>query len=157
MSSAVSRLNTANNMDGNLAAFTHSTECVIDDSAQPGSIENIMEFYEAAGMDYAHWSRALNMHIGFYRWGMNPFDREQMLEQINLEVASRLALIRDDEAFLIDLGCGAGSVSRTIAKYYKNSTIKGVTITPSQVNIASELNAIEGLERQIEILRADYA
>ncbi len=26
------------------------------------------------------------MHFGFFRWGMNPFNREAMLEQMNQEI-----------------------------------------------------------------------
>jgi len=37
--------------------------------------------YAEAGPDYASWSAAFNMHFGFFRWGMNPFNREAMLEQ----------------------------------------------------------------------------
>jgi len=139
-------------MDGNLAALIQSI-----DADQRLPHDQVIEFYDEAGLDYAHWSPGLNMHIGFYRWGMNPFDRERMLEQINLEVAYRLQLNPDDRAFLIDLGCGMGAVARTVAKYYENALIKGVTISPSQVRIASEVNASKGLDRQIEILRADYA
>jgi MPBQ/MSBQ methyltransferase len=79
-----------------------------------------------------------------------------MLEQINFEVASRFQFNPADRVLLIDLGCGAGAVARTVAKYYKNSVVKGITITPSQVKIASELNVAEGLDRRIEILLADY-
>jgi MPBQ/MSBQ methyltransferase len=143
-------------MDGNSTALIGSAECVIGSFDQAASLERVIEFYEEASMDYAHWSHGLNMHIGFYRGGLNPFDREAMFEQLNLEVASRLQLGPEDHAFLIDLGCGMGAVARTVARYYKNSTIKGVTIAPSQVRIASKLNARQGLDRRIEILRADY-
>ncbi|MEP6848424.1 MAG: methyltransferase domain-containing protein [Acidobacteriota bacterium] len=118
--------------------------------------ERIVHFYEEAGQDYEHWSPGLNMHLGFYRWGMNPFDREAMLEQLNHEIAKRLQLPSVTGTFLIDLGCGMGAVSRTVAKCYPNAKIKGVTLAPSQVRIASERNKISGLEKQIEILEADY-
>jgi hypothetical protein len=49
-------------------------------------------YYEEAGPDYAAWSPNFNMHFGFFRRGMNPFDREAMLEEMNLQVLRRLAL-----------------------------------------------------------------
>jgi MPBQ/MSBQ methyltransferase len=47
-------------------------------------------YYEEAGPDYAAWSAAFNMHFGFFRWGMNPFRREAMLEEMNRQVFDRL-------------------------------------------------------------------
>jgi hypothetical protein len=94
-------------------------------------------FMSRAGLDYEHWSPGFNMHLGFYRRGMNPFDREAMLEQMNLEVAKTLDLDVNGESMLIDLGCGMGSIARSVARYYSRSRIKGITLVPSQVRIAS--------------------
>jgi hypothetical protein len=33
---------------------------------------SFQRYYENAGPDYAAWSPHLNMHIGFFRWGMTP-------------------------------------------------------------------------------------
>jgi ubiquinone/menaquinone biosynthesis C-methylase UbiE len=124
--------------------------------ADPQSLP-VIEFYEEAGMDYAHWSKDLNMHLGFFRRGLNPFDRGKMLVQMNLEIAGRLQLKSNNDAFLIDLGCGFGAIARTIAKHYSKAVIKGVTIVPSHVEIAKKLNARANLNKQIEILEGDYA
>ena len=37
---------------------------------------SFQRYYEEAGPDYAAWSPHFNMHFGFFRWGMNPFNRE---------------------------------------------------------------------------------
>lgn len=142
-------------MDGKLAALSPTAEYV-DDSYHSPSLEEIAEFYDEASMDYRHWSRGLNMHIGYFRWGMNPLNRERMLEQINLEIASRLRLDLDAEALLVDLGCGFGSVTRTVAGFYRNSVIKGVTVSPLQVKIGTELNSSEGFGRRIEIIESNF-
>lgn len=131
-------------------------ESNIDDRVRPSSAERIIEFYEEAGIDYEHWSKGFNMHLGFYRWGIDPFNREKMLEQLNLEVAGRLHINSKKPAFLIDLGCGMGAVARSIARNYSNAIINGITIAPSQVKIASDLNANENMQNQIEILNGDY-
>lgn len=143
-------------MNSNLTALLSSDEQMFDDSAQRSAAERIIEFYEEAGIDYEHWSKGFNMHMGFYRRGLNPFDREKMLEQLNLEIAARLQLNFKDKAFLIDLGCGAGAIARCVAKNYSNAIIKGVTIAPSQAAMAAKLNAQANLHKQIEILTADY-
>jgi cyclopropane fatty-acyl-phospholipid synthase-like methyltransferase len=87
---------------------------------------------------------------------MDIFDREKMIQQLNLEVAARLHFGSEDNAFLIDLGCGFGAISRTVAKNYSNVTIKGVTLSPAQVETAKKLNARQNLQDRIEIFEADY-
>ena len=143
-------------MNSNLTALAGRDEQRFDSPAQISSTERIVEFYEEAGIDYEHWSKGFNMHLGFYRRGLNPFDREKMLEQLNLEIAARLHLGAKDKAFLIDLGCGAGAIARSVAKNYSNSIIKGVTLAPSQVETAAKLNAQANLQKQIEIFEGDY-
>src|SRR5687767_12363819 len=111
-------------MDGNSISFGRSATGAISEQSSRAT-ERIIEFYEQAGSDYEHWSRDLNMHLGYYGRGMNPFDREAMLEQMNVEVARRLRIDPACASLLIDLGCGMGAIARSIARYYSNSMIKG--------------------------------
>jgi ubiquinone/menaquinone biosynthesis C-methylase UbiE len=117
---------------------------------------SVIAFYEAATGDYRHWSRDLNMHLGCFHWGMSPFDREAMLEEMNQEVARRLRLDPETRATLLDLGCGTGAVARSIARTYPESAITGVTITRSQIATANELNLAAGLGQQITTQPADF-
>jgi MPBQ/MSBQ methyltransferase len=137
-------------------SFSTSAEQLVNNQAVPTSTGRMIEFYEEAGLDYRHWSKGLNMHLGYYRRGTNPFNREQMFEQLNLEIGGRLRLNFGDSALLVDLGCGMGAVARTIARRYPAIIIKGVTLAPSQVKIATDLNVKNGLEKRIEILESDF-
>jgi len=143
-------------MDANAASLASLAKTKVDDPLALSSTQRVIEFYEEAGEDYRHWSPGLNMHLGFYRWGTNPFRREQMLEQLNLEVAQRLKIDANKPASLVDLGCGMGAVARSVARYYPKSTIKGVTLSPSQVRIASQESRNAGLLDQIEILEGNF-
>lgn len=118
--------------------------------------EQIIRFYDEAGIDYEHWSKNFNMHFGYYRWGSNPFNREQMLEQMNAEVAHHLQLDSQKQEILIDMGCGVGATARHIAKKFSNAVIKGVTISPWQVQKAAEINTKAQLQNQVEVLNGDY-
>ena len=80
-------------------------------AALPGS--SFQRYYEEAGPDYAAWSPSFNMHFGFFRRGMNPFGRETMLEQMNLEVLDRLRLPAERPRIL-DVGVGSGEFFRAI-------------------------------------------
>ena len=100
-------------MSRNLNALVCPLEEVLDNPVQNSHTEKVIEFYEEAGMDYEHWSKGFNMHMGFYRWGLNPFDREKMLEQLNREVAARLELdSKSDHCSLIWLRCGRNRQKR---------------------------------------------
>ena len=35
--------------------------------------ERLIAYYENAGPDYGAWSSGFNMHVGYYRAGLNPF------------------------------------------------------------------------------------
>lgn len=118
--------------------------------------ERIIRYYQEAGMDYEHWSRNFNMHFGYFRWGLNPFDRETMLEQMNAEIAERLRIDAEKPAFLLDLGCGVGATARHIARRFNNVKIIGATIVPWQVEKGFELNLAANLTEKVEIINADY-
>jgi MPBQ/MSBQ methyltransferase len=143
-------------MNGNLSALVRPVEYDTNKLAERSFTERVIDFYEEAVRDYEHWSRGFNMHLGFYRRGMNPFDREGMLEQLNLEVARRLRLSSGDPSFLIDLGCGVGAIARSVARNYPDAIVKGITITPSQVEIAAKLNVDEDLQNRIEVIKGNY-
>jgi MPBQ/MSBQ methyltransferase len=143
-------------MNSNLNALSGTVKGEFGTPVKSSSIGQIIEFYEEAGKDYEHWSTGFNMHLGFYRRGLNPFDREKMIEQSNLEIAKRLQISLDKKTFLIDLGCGTGAIARTIAEKYPGAAIKGVTLVPAQVELGQKLNGQRNLQRQIEIIEGDY-
>jgi SAM-dependent methyltransferase len=114
------------------------------------------EYYSEAGPDYAAWSKAFNMHFGFFRWGMNPFHREAMLEQMNLEVLDRLRIDPQASASVLDLGCGLGATLRTLAKSRPLAQLTGITLVPWQVEKTRALNEVDGLGDRIHLVLGDY-
>jgi cyclopropane-fatty-acyl-phospholipid synthase len=68
-------------------------------------------------------------------------------------IASKLAL--EPGMRLLDVGCGWGSFAIHAAKNY-GVTVTGVTLSPSQAELAREKVAHAGLSEQVEILVADY-
>jgi MPBQ/MSBQ methyltransferase len=114
------------------------------------------QYYSEAGPDYAAWSRAFNMHFGYYRIGANPLNRESMLEQMNAEVLARLRLEGDAEARLLDLGCGLGASLRSFARRLPRATLTGITRVPWQVEQARVLNDADGCGDRVSIIHGDY-
>ena len=109
-------------------------------AASQTASDRFQRYYEEAGPDYAAWSLRFNMHFGFFRWGMNPFKREAMLEQMNLEVLRRLQLDRKSKVRVLDMGCGLGASLRSFARRLPNAELHGITLVPWQFEEGSYLN-----------------
>ena len=117
----------------------------------------LIDYYEKAGPDYEAWSPNFNMHFGYYEKGMNPFNREQMLQKMN-EVVLKILNINDEkEACLVDMGCGLGATMRFATGAYPKLHCTGVTLVPWQKQQADQLNADTGNANRIEILLEDYS
>ena len=120
---------------------------------QPISLE---QYYSEAGPDYAAWSPEFNMHFGYYTAGANPFRREAMLEQMNVEVLKRLRTETIEKPRLLDLGCGLGGTLRSFARRLPNATLLGLTRVPWQVEQASALNAAAGCGERVRVIEGNY-
>lgn len=113
-------------------------------------------YYRGAGPDYETWSKAFNMHYGYYRKGMNPFRREPMLNQMTQQVFERLKVDPDKSPALLDMGCGVGASVRYLAKKYQNLFLKGITIVPWQIQKARAMNQAACLADRIELTEGDF-
>jgi ubiquinone/menaquinone biosynthesis C-methylase UbiE len=132
---------------------------IIPEKAQtqePDFQQNLIEYYEIAGPDYQAWSQKFNMHFGYFKWGMNPFRLERMLDQMNFEVYKRLQVPENQPAKILDLGCGLGATARYLAKLNKCLTIKGLSIVPWQIEQARQLTKLDELSERVKFLQADY-
>jgi len=118
--------------------------------------DDFQRYYEEAGPDYEAWSSAFNMHFGFFRWGMNPLDREAMLEQMNVEVLRRLDLSPNGNSRILDLGCGLGATLRSIARRLPGTDLHGITLVPWQLEKGKVLNDACGQTGRIRMALGDY-
>jgi SAM-dependent methyltransferase len=122
--------------------------------------ERFQRYYEEAGPDYAAWSPQFNMHFGFFRWGMNPFNREAMLEQMNREILSRLGVPRegpgDGLARILDMGCGLGSTLRSFGRRLPCAELRGITLVPWQLEQGRQLSESQNDAGNIALVLGDY-
>jgi ubiquinone/menaquinone biosynthesis C-methylase UbiE len=117
--------------------------------------DSFLRYYEEAGPDYAAWSPHFNMHFGFFRRGMNPLNRESMLEQMNREVLDRLHLTTETPRIL-DMGCGLAATLRAIARQIPAAEFHGITLVPWQLEQARRLNQADPRTATIKLSLADY-
>lgn len=119
---------------------TIATSSIIDSETQTTDLkEQLVRHYEQAGPDYEAWSKNFNMHFGFYRKGLNPFDLESLLEETNRQVLKRV--VPNSEGVVLDLGCGLGATMRRGAKLYPQIKFEGITLVPWQIAEAKKLNS----------------
>ncbi len=118
--------------------------------------DRLIAYYEQAGPDYEEWSRAFNMHFGYFRFGLNPFLREPMLQEMNRQVLQRLQLTPDSGGLLVDLGCGVGATVRYAASLFPRKRILGVTVVPWQVEKGNGWNHRLGILDRARLELRDY-
>lgn len=118
--------------------------------------DRLVAYYENAGPDYGAWSRGFNMHFGYYRRGVNPFRRESMLEEMNRQVLSRLALQPAFDGAILDLGCGVGATVRSAAAAFPSAHVLGITLVPWQVETGNAWNRRLGIHPRARLDLADY-
>ena len=113
---------------------TDTTATLIKQELAPR--QGIQDYYNESTLDYEDWSAGFNMHFGYWKWGMNPFKREQMLETMSGRLIAKLRPAPGETYF--DLGCGVGAATRHGQKNYPFTTFKGFTLAAEQVKIAND-------------------
>jgi ubiquinone/menaquinone biosynthesis C-methylase UbiE len=122
----------------------------LGDAVTRRTVESLVRYYSEAGPDFAAWSPKFNMHFGYWVWGVNPFNREAMLDRTNAEVARRLDLDEKPQ-HVVDLGCGLGATARFLTRLCPQVRVTGVTIVPWQVERARRLSS-----EAVEFVEEDY-
>lgn len=108
------------------------------DDVPEDSREILLKYYEVAGPDYSYWSRNMNMHFGFWRRGLAPWNREGMLEQMSQEVFDRFQRSDDDHFHALDAGCGVGASIKTALRRFSRGRFDGITVVPWQIEQARQ-------------------
>lgn len=124
----------------------------IDQTAEEANRIEMIDFYNEATEDYEFWSKDFNMHFGYFiPFKTNPFKRDSMLNQMNLQVLKKLNL-NAPKSMLLDMGCGMGGTMRYALKKFKNLSAFGVTLSSFQVKHGNHL--LKGLKGNI--LKENY-
>jgi len=133
------------------------TQQLKDSETSPSNYQQgIIDYYSEAGMDYEPWSRRFNMHFGYFRWGINPFNREAMLDEMNHQALTRLQLSDDNSSSVLDLGCGVGASGRYIVNNTENVSVTGATIVPWQIEQAKQLSTDPRYGKRLQFELMDY-
>lgn len=118
-------------------------------------VERVVRYYREATRDYRAWSRKLNMHFGYFRFGLNPLDLESMLDEMTRQVLAGLALAQGSTR-IADLGCGVGASARLVCSEHTQTRVVGVTLLTEQVIEARRLADETGVGDRASFLAGDY-
>ncbi len=125
----------------------------------PTTRQDLLAYYKATVDDYRAWSPGMNMHFGYWRWGINPLRREDMLDEMNAQVLRRMGT--GPLARVADLGCGTGATARHVVRHRAGSSVDAVTCVPEQIDRGQALNLSDSAhaacyERGLRFHLADY-
>src|SRR5262245_4747609 len=124
----------------NTNAIAATTDVVVPVAAPPAApaAPSVVNYYRETTADYRAWSRNLNMHFGYWRWGLSLFDRERMIEEMTLQVLARLERGGHRVRRLADLGCGAGAPAAFVLRARPALRLDGMTLLAEQAAIARD-------------------
>jgi cyclopropane fatty-acyl-phospholipid synthase-like methyltransferase len=126
-------------------------------AARPAvSPPSVVSYYRETTADYRAWSPNLNMHFGYWRRGLSPFDRERMIEEMTLQVLARLERGGHRVARLADLGCGAGAPAAYLLRARPALRLDGVTLLAEQAEIARAAARSHGVGDRAAFHAMDY-
>ena len=117
---------------------------------------SVVSYYRATTADYRAWSRKLNMHFGYWRRGISPFDRERMVDEMTAQVLARLERRDHRLSRLADLGCGAGAPAAFVLRARPALRLDGVTLLPEQVELARAAARRDGVGGRAAFHVMDY-
>lgn len=108
-------------------------------------------------MHYSRWSKNLNVHFGYFKWGMNPYRHEAMLQAMNKVVAELIGFQEKKQRYrILDMGCGFGSTTIQMLDFFPNSTITGININEEQIAFANERKTHPDKRSRATFLTCDF-
>ena len=118
-----------------------NTQALASSDGPPKSNGDVVDYYRETVEDYLRWSPKGYMHFGFWRPGINPMNRNAMLEAMNDLVFEALRLDNEQansvdrsQLTIADLGCGLGAVSNYGSEKFPRHRFKAFTVSEEQVN-----------------------
>jgi len=122
---------------------------MMEGQAEPTLKERIKEHYDKLS-PYYHSLWGVHIHHGFWETGKET--KEEAQSKLIELVAKKIRLQKGSR--VLDVGCGVGGSSIYLGKNY-NASVTGITISSTQVAMATEIARREGMEEQTRFIEHD--
>ena len=137
-------------------AATSADAVPVSAAREQAAPPTVVDYYRQTTADYRAWSRNLNMHFGYWRRGVSPFNRERMIEEMTTQVLARLERGGHRLRRLADLGCGAGAPAAFVLRARPALRLDGVTLLAEQAEIARDTARRGGVGDRAAFHAMDY-
>jgi len=140
-----------NNNSTDLTRFGDAPKRLLRHENQPNEVtttsrNDVVDYYRETVEDYLRWSPRGYMHFGFWRPGINPMNRNAMLEAMNDRVFEELRLtdpktgsVARSSLTIADLGCGLGAVSNYGSQKFPRHRFNAFTVSKEQVEFGRSM------------------
>lgn len=116
--------------------------------------QNIVSYYENTWLDYrVCWMNRKNRAVHFGYFNEDVKDHNNSLENLNQVMAQKVSISAADT--VLDAGCGQGGSSFWLAENL-GAKVKGITLVPHQVEIATKDSINRGLSNNVSFSIQDY-
>jgi len=119
------------------------------------SEDKVIWFYEQTKMqEWWKASQTLAFHYGYYEKGYRT--HTEAILHMNDVVWGLLGLEGTQPQQVLDAGCGVGGTSIYLAKKYPAVTFTGISITPSEIRMATELAMHNKVQANTRFVQNNY-
>jgi len=125
---------------------------------EAGLKQGVIDYYNQCWLsrfEDGHNPKSLAMHMGFF--DDETFDNDQAKLNMNSFLANELGLPTNQQASVLDAGCGVGGTCFYIAENFPETTITGVNLSKEQIATAERFRNSKSLEGRVEFVVADYS
>ena len=122
------------------------------------AVRSVTRYYDSNTRRFLFVGGGGSIH-GIHRqlWAPGVRTTSEATDYINRLVAAHLQEVRlEDDATILDMGCGVGGTLFRLAEFYPNAKLHGITISPKQSDIAKRLTIRKGLGQQCQIHLGDF-
>jgi len=121
-------------------------------NTREGSKRNILFHYDLGNAFYRQWlDQKMIYSSAIFPAATSTLEEAQ---QTKLDRILRLLQVSDGQSVL-EIGCGWGALAREMAEKEK-ARVTGITLSPSQLEIAKDTVSARGLDGQVDLQLRDY-
>lgn len=118
---------------------------------------DVLTYYDTCWLNRfaeGHNPKSFAMHFGIFENGESDNDAAKLAT--NRFLVGSLGISNSVDVKVVDLGCGIGGTALFIGKEFPQVRVTGVNISPTQVAVARNLVAENGVDDRVKFIQGDF-